>query len=202
MEFDNLMKMVNEVQTVCHELNVMELKYTIQNDSIEQEKCRQLVQEFNRLTIEKLEDISYHICSNSDSFKIEHDPNAQKEDIKKTANTKNDMVCYSKPDVKLGFLVSFEDRNQPRSWIEFQEDQIRSGVPMALKTASYIMRAFWTSFDYLTQQKYSKDMMLGGVLNITCFDMPQVPVTIKGWKIKNLIDREQALSESTYLRSD
>jgi len=204
MAIEPVMHMIHDVQTVCHEINVLELKHKINRSRAEQEKCRELIREFQHLTLQKINDISYHIVSNYDSFMPEQDLNAQKEEgnVKKGANTKNDTVCFSKPDIKLGFVVSFVDKTTPRPTADMNEIGLKAGIPMALRTVNYIMRAFWTSFDYLNTENYSKDMVLGGVYNVTIFDMPQLPGSYKGWKIKHVIEPENALAESSLIKPE
>lgn len=201
MEIEPLISMVGEVQTVCHELSVLELKYKIQRNKVMQESCRQYITDFQRITIEKMQDITYHVVSNADHFLPGNQVQA-KEVGKKVTHTKNDTVQYSKPDLKLGYNVSYVDKNHPRSNAEFPEINIKSAVPVSLKTVDYIMRVLWTSFDYLCVDTYTKEMAVGGVINITAYDMPEVPSNFKGWKIKSILERDKALTESSLLKQD
>ncbi len=196
------MKLVGEVQTVCHELNIMQLKYKIQKNRKEQENCRNYVTEFQRITMEKVQEISYHIISNSDTFLPDQDAGSSKEDNKKVATNKSGIICYAKPDVRLGYLVSYADKNHPRAWIEFPEANVKTGVPLSLKSGDFIMRVIWTSFDSLSIDPYSKEMIVGGILNTTPFEMPPPPSNFKGWRIKHLVPQEIALSESSLIKND
>lgn len=222
---------MQEVQDVCHDLHVKELKYRIDKKQNETNECRQLIMEFQDLTIEKIKDISYHICSCADSFQPETEGKENKDDFGKAPQGKNDMVCAAKQDVRLAFLVAYYVKTSAaRSQIDFHEAQIKATPPVSLKTMDYIMRLFWTSFDYLSHRKheseeieaegetasptknttmdlrskdfYSKDMVLGGVLSSTIFDMPSAPINFKGWKIKHVKEERDALSESTIVKSD
>ena len=202
LDVEPMMKIIGEVQLICHELKIMELKYKIQKNRKDMELCKKFIQDFQNLTMEKIQEISYHIKSHSDSFLPDSDMQANKEDQKKGGSNKSGMVCLSKPDVRLGFLVSYADKNHPRAWIDFPEAQIGTGVPLSLKLGDFIMRVVWTSFDYLSTEPYSKEMIIGGILNTTPFEMPPIPTPYKGWKIKHVIEIEAALSESSLIKND
>lgn len=194
--------MMHEVQLACHELAVLEIKYRITKRRELMLQVQQDIAELQSLTIEKMQEISYHICMLSDTFMPVIDPNIPKEEIKKTQSSKNDSICYSRPDVRVGFLINFLDKTQAKNMHDFTEAGIRSTIPMTLKTANFILRAIWTNFDYMHTIGYNPYMVVGGVLSITTFDMPQVPGNFKQWKIKHVIDKDAALTESSLVKND
>ena len=230
LDFDHIINMVQEVQGVCHDLTVKELKLRSEKKHAEANDIKQLILEFQDLSIKKIRDISYHICSSADAFQPEVEMKDGKEETKKYTQGKSDMVASARQDLRLGFLVSYFKNHGVKSQIDFHEAMIRATPPVSLKTTDYIMRVFWTSFDYLTFGKdededsededqetlmrkkylnethsrdyYSKDMVLGGVLNAKVFEMPPVPTTFKGWKIKHLKEKKDALAESHIVKSD
>lgn len=231
LDFEAIFNLIQEVQTVCHDLQVKELKYRIDKKQTEANECHQMILGLQDLTIEKIKDISYHICSYADSFQPDSEGKENKEEFTKAPQGKNDMVCAAKPDMRLAFLVAYYVKaNAARSQVDFHEAQIKATPPVSLKTMDYIMRIFWTSFDYLSHRNhdeeetneesgqtspakklaidnkpkdyYSKDMVLGGVLSSTIFDMPSAPISFKGWKIKHIKDERDALSESNIVKSD
>lgn len=57
--------------------------------------------------------------------------------------------------------------------IEFGETLMAMEVPSRLMHIAFLMKACWTSFDHLSNPDvYSKDIVIGGVLDIECIDRP------------------------------
>lgn len=230
LELESIINMIQEVQAVCHELTVKELKLRSEKKYHDANLVRQHILEFQDLCIKKIRDVSYHICCSADNYQPEAEAKDKGEENKKAPTSKSEMVCSARPDMRLGFLISYFKNHSVKSQIDFQEAMIKATPPVSLKTTDYIMRIFWTSFDYLTFGKdededseedgheatlskqllkettirdyYSKDMVLGGVLNPKIFEMPPVPTSFKGWKIKHLKDKKDALAESHIVKSD
>lgn len=47
------------------------------------------------------------------------------------------------------------------------------------------MRVLWTAYDYLsTAEVYSKDMVVGGVLDVECFEFLPQPKKANNWTLK------------------
>src|SRR3990167_10494450 len=82
-ELDGVIKIMNEIQLACHEMAVLEIKYRITKRRELMLQVQQDIAECQILTIEKIQDISYNMCMESDSFMPQVDPNVPKDEIKK-----------------------------------------------------------------------------------------------------------------------
>lgn len=57
------------------------------------------------------------------------------------------------------------------------------------------MKVVWTGFDYLSDSNYSKDMTVGGVLDIECLDFLTPAKKVNNWSIKQTYDIDEVLKK-------
>lgn len=79
------------------------------------------------------------------------------------------------PNSKSGY------RHKPN---DFQELEIQSEVPRTMMSFTLIMKVVWTGFDYLSKPVYSKDITVGGVLDIECLEFLPLPKKINTLTLK------------------
>lgn len=62
-----------------------------------------------------------------------------------------------------------------------------------------IMKVVWTGFDYHSNDDvYSKDMTVGGVLDIECLEFLPLPKKVNNWTLKMNYDQSEALKKHNY----
>ena len=62
-----------------------------------------------------------------------------------------------------------------------------------------IMKVLWTSYDYLSSPEiYSKDMVVGGVLDIECFEFLPQPKKANNWTLKYDYETKDSLKKHNY----
>jgi hypothetical protein len=66
-----------------------------------------------------------------------------------------------------------------------------------------IMRAIWTSFDYISDYSvYSKDIIMGGILNVECIEfLPQMKKGLD-WSLKHNFEVSEAVKRLRYPAMD
>lgn len=76
---------------------------------------------------------------------------------------------------------------------------IQCEVPRTLMSFSLLMKVLWTAYDYLsTPEVYSKDMVVGGVLDVECFEFLPQPKKANNWTLKWDYEVKDALKKHWY----
>lgn len=65
-----------------------------------------------------------------------------------------------------------------------------------------IMKVVWTGFDYLSTDAYSKDMTVGGILDIECLEFLPLPKKVNLLTLKMSYDTNEALKKYSYPAGD
>jgi len=110
---------------------------------------------------------------------------------------------HSFSDVKYGIWVNPNEKvgNRQRH-IDFGEKNIQVDIPRPMLNKKVIMRVVWTSFDAYSGEVYNKDFIVGGVLDIACFEFLNLPKKAKNWVLKYDYDTNEALKKIQYPSPD
>jgi len=94
------------------------------------------------------------------------------------------------PNSKSGF------RHKP---IDFTELGIQCEVPRTLMSNQLVMKVCWTSYDFLTPEgQYTKDIVVGGVLDIECLEFLPLPKKGNNWMLKYDYEVTEAIKRYNY----
>lgn len=94
------------------------------------------------------------------------------------------------PNSKTGY------RHKP---IDFYSLGIQCEVPRTLMSNHLIIKVLWTSYDAFSSfEAYSKDMVVGGVLDIECFQFLPQPKKANNWILKYDYEVKDALKKHHY----
>lgn len=61
-----------------------------------------------------------------------------------------------------------------------------------------IMRVWWTSYDYLSKKDYSKETVIGGIVDVSCYSFLTQPEAFKDYKMKKIYTGKDALQKNNY----
>lgn len=68
-----------------------------------------------------------------------------------------------------------------------------------------IMKSLWTSYDSLTSPEYkaaTKDIVMGGVLNVECLEYLPAKIKTSNWTLKFHYDVEESIKRLPYPSQD
>ena len=84
------------------------------------------------------------------------------------------------PNNKAGY------RHKPNDFKDEKYDiSIQCDVPRPFMSYALIMKALWRSEDYLSNPKtYAKDLIMGGILDVECFEFLNRQKIGTGWILK------------------
>jgi len=83
--------------------------------------------------------------------------------------------------------------------IDFSVLGVQCEVPRTLMPIALIMKVLWTSYDaFSANDVYSKDMVIGGVLDIECFQFLPQPKKANNWILKYDYEVKDALKKHHY----
>ena len=180
--------MIQEVESVCHELKVFSLKAKVENDKKNEQWYNQQVELFRQTTFDKIQMVTANIANNS-YIKIQEREKEIKNDANSGTNftqeTKHTKIQHNLEDVKYGILISAEEKSQNQAGYEFEDINVKSYIPKSLPSGCFLFRMLWTSYDYLTpNSSKSKKMIIGGVFDVTLYNSLPQPKMFNDYMIK------------------
>jgi cancer susceptibility candidate protein 1 len=103
------------------------------------------------------------------------------------------------PDIRFGLWINPNSKSGYRHKpIDFQELEVQMEVPRPLMSTMLIMKVVWTGFDHLSDWSYSKDITVGGVLDIECLEFLPLPRKVNTLTLKQSYDINEALKKYSY----
>ncbi|KAL4485735.1 hypothetical protein ABPG72_010997 [Tetrahymena utriculariae] len=147
---------------------------------------------------QKLDEISKRLQSESPNKNIKSTDDKQKTEIYK--------IYPPLPDIRYGVWINPHSKSSYRHKpIDFLGIGIQCEVPRNYMSQSIIMKALWTSYDSLTSPEYkqnSKDIVMGGVLNVECLEYLPAKVKTANWTLKFHYDVEESIKRLPYPSQD
>jgi hypothetical protein len=117
---------------------------------------------------------------------------------------KNEKLCKSlKEDITIGIYINKNNRQYKPLPIDFEEVRGHIEMPRSLCPANappeVMIRSVWTSFNDLSDTKYTELIPVGGVVIFDIYKFSeQLPTEIKGWTVRQIFDKEKTLTSIPY----
>jgi hypothetical protein len=113
------------------------------------------------------------------------------------------LITHAFNDIGYGnWTYGFEKVGPRPKPIDFKEIGIQSEVPRTMVANKLIMRVCWTSYDYLSKIQYSKDSLVGGIVDISCYQFLGQPEKFKELVLKKIYVGQDALVKNQYPAPD
>jgi hypothetical protein len=213
LEIENLLKSCQDGENLNNELLIMKEKFRIDDDKKQMEWCETYVDKFRGIIAKKIDYITEHLANNCDLLianKIDEIARAnasKKNHIGAGSQNQSDKpevtITHTYGDIGYGnWTYGFEKTGPRPKPIDFKEIGIQSEIPRTMVANKLIMRVFWTSYDYLSSKDYSKDQIVGGVVDISCYQFLSQPEKFKELVLKKIYTGEDALIKNQYPQPD
>lgn len=203
-----MIRLLEDVEMTCQDLEILMNKKTYTRDLEKSHFCKEYICKFRKTSLEKIYELCSGLASKSDYYlkkieeKMKVDPK-QGARIKNQKNKREEKIFYRKNDIRLGFMISGEEeKNYSARKIPFDDIGCSSYTPQNLSSGSFLMKILWTSYDYLTPEKYSPYLFVGGVIDVTNYLLPLQPIESSDWKMKPIPDSEDTLVEIPFPKPD
>lgn len=82
--------------------------------------------------------------------------------------------------------------------VRFDDAGIETDLPRQFIMSTSIIRALWQSYDDLSQDVYSPELAVGGVVIFDIFKFPQQPTGVGKWTIRSVFTTEEMLTKIPY----
>lgn len=213
LEIENLLKSCQDAEDLNNELLIMKEKARIQDDRKQMEWCQSYVDKLRQITGIKLDYITEHLANNCDLLIANKHDDIAKENANKNTrmgagvinpNEKPEvLITYAFNDIGYGnWTYGFEKSGPRPKPIDFKEIGIQSEVPRTMVANKLIMRVCWTSYDYLSKVQYSKDSLVGGIVDVSCYQFLGQPEKFKELVLKKIYVGQDALVRNQYPAPD
>lgn len=80
----------------------------------------------------------------------------------------------------------------------FDNAGITVDVPRPFFTSTSVIRGLWLSYDDLSQNVYSPDIAIGGVLTFDIFNFPDLPKKQLKWTMRTILSTDEILTKWAY----
>lgn len=212
LEIEPILLKVQETEDLNNKILAIKERASIEDDKQKIAWCDNYVDEFRKITLKKVDKITSHLANNTDILianKMEElkqlNENA-KYKIAATDQTQQKpeiLLVHSFMDYGYGVWVFAFEKTGPRPKpIDFKELNIQSDVPRTLVASKIIMRVLWTAYDYQSPKEYCKEHIVGGIVDVCCYNYLQQPDDYKDYKLKKIYEGEDGICKHNYPMPD
>ena len=111
---------------------------------------------------------------------------------------KDNYINVQRDDLKVGIWINHENTGYKPKPIEFEGLSMNADIPKQYADDSCVMRAVWYSYDSVSYLAETPFVVLGGVYDISIFRFPELPKSVKEWKLRSVKDVDNMLVTKPY----
>lgn len=208
LEIEPILIASQDAENLNNELLVIRERAMIDGDKKKIEWCDYYIEKFRKVVYEKINLITEHLANNTDQLlKNKFKEIEEQKDTKQFKMNSADItqqkpeltLAHAYDDIGYGTWIYAYEKTGPRPKpIDFKELMISCEVPRTMVSSKLIMRVFWTAYDYLSKKEYSKDHIIGGIVDVTCYNYLWQPEKYKDLELKKIYNGEDALQKCFY----
>ena len=207
-----LLTACQEAESLNNELLIIRERAKIDDDLKKIEWCEDYIENFRKIIATKVDMITEHLANNTDVLlanklkEIEEQKDNKAFKMTSTAAQSDKpeiFVVHAYNDIGYGNWINCHDKTGPRSKPnDFKELNILADVPRTMVSSKLIMRVWWTAYDYLSKKEYSKEHIIGGIVDVACYNFLWQPDKYKDLELKKIYVGSDALQKLNYPMPD
>ena len=207
-----LLDRMQETEDLNNKLLAIKEKAKVDDNHNKIEWVDNFVQSFRKITARQVDHLTCHMANAADqqlAEKLEELRIANENAKYKISNQDHQkpevLMIYPYSDIGYGIWIFGYEKTGPRPKpIDFKELNVQSDIPRTLVSIKLILRVWWTSYDYLSPKEYNKEMIVGGILDVSFYNYLTQPEETPGvnYKMKKIYEGEDALVKHPYPAPD
>lgn len=160
--------------------------------------CNQYITALRQIELEKFDQISAKVFEFMDVYTKLTEEEIKKNQDQNKRSAKGDTTrkeifhqVTAEKDILFGIWANVLGRNQFGNQLIF--GNYISQLPQKQANAQIVLRALWTSYDYLTPHKIQNDFVVGGVVDFQMYQYPEQSKQTNTWTMRPILTVEQRL---------
>eukprot|EP00357_Protocruzia_adherens_P026664 CAMPEP_0115036734 /NCGR_PEP_ID=MMETSP0216-20121206/42310_1 /TAXON_ID=223996 /ORGANISM="Protocruzia adherens, Strain Boccale" /LENGTH=633 /DNA_ID=CAMNT_0002416641 /DNA_START=8 /DNA_END=1909 /DNA_ORIENTATION=- len=207
INFAQCLTRCNEAEMVVEDLHAIMAEGAESNDEVKLTYAKKFCTEIREMEVKKINDITAYIMQHADQYIAENI--ATEQDLqpvmhydqavnqRKLAASEFCLNFHSE-SLKMGIWGHFKPDGLRHKPVGFFELDMTQSLPRTLIGNSNILRALWTNYDFISSEVYSSNRILGGIVDFSLMNFPDLPKKAKGWVCRKFGTQEEALTKILY----
>ncbi|OMJ83049.1 hypothetical protein SteCoe_16080 [Stentor coeruleus] len=207
---DQVLEKCQEAELVTKSI-INSLADALEENEIERKNwCLSYIRRIRALAKHKLDETTSFIMQKADEYLVKlAEPlsssvagAAKLKSVMDPIPIKENYIKAAKPDLKSGIWLNYQNTGPKFKPIDYEELCMSADLPRQIFEEPCVMRVFWTSYDYLSTSTEQADVVIGGIYEVNIYKFPELPKTVKEWKLRPVKNLEITLTPRPYPSAD
>lgn len=181
-----------------------------ENDITRRNWCLSYINRIRGLSKRKIDEITAFIMQKADEYLIKMvEPlsasvagTSKLKSVIDPMPVKDNFIKGQRPDLKAGIWINYQNTGPKFKPIDFDELNMSAELPRQIFEEPCVMRVLWTSYDYLSNSADQNDIIIGGIYEVNIYRFPELPKSVKEWKLRPVKSIEITLNPRPYPSPD